>query len=71
MFCMGNCESRNAGTWNRTQNGSNVVYTGNYTEMTQEVTINGKLPSKLLCVLNSTSIMVYGSTPYVGMARKK
>ena len=47
----GNCESRNAGT----RNGSNVVHTGNYTEMMQEVTINSSFPATILRV-HSTAI---------------
>ena len=33
----GNCESRNAGTWNGTRNGSQWFHTGDYTEMIKEV----------------------------------
>ena len=45
---MGNCESWNAGTQEcGTEHGTEVMWfhTGNYSEMMQEVTINGSFPA--------------------------
>ena len=69
----GNCESQNAGIWNGTECGMEVMWfhMGNYTEMMQEVwhkatkwRCNGSFPAATLCSSTATGIFL-GSAAYL------